>query len=144
MQLKYSSDWHKNWQGIYLLLGLVTRPSRFFDKLGCRGSSWVEKETPSSKSETPGGRKPPYCIRNWEDPSLALMKKMYHANPCVNWVSSLGARAASILSTLSCFSSFKKWYRLLNRLNGIKGFITFYEKFIEHCFLASWVHAVHP
>ncbi len=32
-----------------------------------RGSSWVEKGPPSSKSETPGGRNPPCCIKNRED-----------------------------------------------------------------------------
>ncbi len=74
-----------------------------------------------------------------------VAQKVLKSNPANfrdNRICSLGARAASILSTQSCSSSFEKQYQVFNDLDGLKGPLLVYtnhinkERHVHHGFLA--------
>ena len=84
--------------------------------------------------------------KNGRTASLALITKMYCTNFGVNWMSSKGTRAASVLSTQSCFTSFENWYKVFDGLDGVKGPLLACMTHMNHemhmhlCFLASQVY----
>ncbi len=114
--------------------------------LGVRGHLWRKRGPPSLKSEVPGRRKSPYCIKNGRTASLALITEVYCTNFGVHRMNSKAARAASVLSTRSCFTSFVNWYKVFNGLDGVKGPLLAcmnhmnHEMYIHPCFLAPWVY----